>query len=159
MATSKPKMNGTASKQVRKTVRRTVRKQGSGAIVAMVIVFALALAAGVLVSRLLTKNDDFYLLTRKEQVLTAGTTYQMSELTAEYYAVSFGKDMSDRVAVTPSFEVAEDGSVTLAEGKYNITYTMPAFFGMTQIVRVAYITVVPAGDGTALTATGGASHG
>lgn len=159
MATSKTKQNGTASKQVRKKVGKTVKKQGSGAILAMVIVFALALAAGVFVSRLLTKNDDFYLLTRKEQVLTAGITYQMSELTSECYAVSFGKDVSDRVAVTPSFEVADDGSVTFAEGKYNITYTMPAFFGLAKIDRVAYITVVPEGDGTALTAAGGASHG
>ena len=141
-----------AKKTASKAVRKLQKKIGTVGMVLTILALVIGIAIGVVLAISKTGKDDFYLTGDKDIIIVAGETKSWSSLRGDFYAVHLGKNVKMKVMVNPSFEVGEDGNVTLEEGTYYISYTMPALFGTQEVVLYRTITVIPE-------LTGGDSNG
>jgi hypothetical protein len=145
-------------RQVKRTASKAKKKLGTGAFVLLAVTLVVSIALGAALAHYVTRGDTFRLHSTETILLEAGQSYSYSDLLTDYDAVSLGRDVSASVTVTPSFEVASDGTVTLDAGTYYITYTMPVFFDLKQVDRIATIRVQEAEDASAVQG-GGVNNG
>jgi len=130
---------------LRRTTRRTAKRIGAGGIALLILFLAVGAAAGFAVGFFLTRGDGITLADSATIYLTPGGTYRLSDLTTDARATFLGRDVSDRVTVTATMPLAEDGDTFVASpGEFSIVYRCDAFLlspdGVTRVVRV----VVPA---------------
>ncbi|MBQ4324882.1 MAG: hypothetical protein IJC29_03715 [Clostridia bacterium] len=142
-------MKNKTKQTARKAAKKIVRYLGRGGAILLVLALAVGLAAGAGVGYFLSRENTVELVDYAPLELTEGERYDYADLLFECKAVFLGKDVSDRVTVTPSFEVAEDGSVTLEAGTYYISYRLDVLFGLRQVEQFAAVTVLPAEGGNA----------
>lgn len=125
-----------ANQYVRKA-KKAVKKTHPATLLIALLCLILGLCGGGFAAYTLSKGDSFALKGEKNVTLTLGETYTEEGFTA----VSFGRDISDRVVV-------DDSAVDLtAPGEYYILYRVEDDFkyGGYQLVR--YVTVTEVENG------------
>ena len=133
----------TKNKIKRKTTKeiKSVSKRISlGGWIAIAITLGVAVVSGVLVGKLITKNDCFVLAGQKDYILEVGESGSTYTYTEEgFKVVSFGKDLSDRVTIKTNMTKNIDGSYTIdtsEEGDYYLIYEVDSLkYGKIKRVR------------------------
>lgn len=116
-----------------KTAEKAVKKSHPATLVLALLFLIAGAAAGIIVSRELTKNDKFELLGEKQLTLAIGESYEEPGVKI----ISFGKDISDKAVCGGDFESMGQ---TPAEGIYQIVYTVEDFrWGDYQLVRTVIV--------------------
>lgn len=133
-----------ASKPVsrtRKRVQKSVRRIPIGWKVAILLLFAVALAVGAASAYYLTLDDCFTLDSNASLCFQAGETVERAALRCRVTAVSLGRDISDTLTVATTLPDTGGDTLTLTEGVYYTTYTVTTPLGK-KIERIQTITVL-----------------
>ena len=147
MATKKGAVNSTA----KKTVKKATHALGPGGLAIIVVTLLLSLALGAGVAATLTRNDGFtHGRGADERTLTVGEVYSASDLVGDFTATHLGRDVTEKVQITPSFTWGEDGEISFEEEcVVYVVYTVPVLFGLSQVEYVVTYTVVIGEGGNA----------
>lgn len=140
MATISKKTKNKIRHQAKKEFKSTTKRISVGGMIAIALTLIVSVVAGVFVEKLITKNDCFVLSGEKEFILevgAAGSTYTYKE--EGFKAISFGKDLSDKVNVKTNMTKNDDGTYTIdtsQEGDYYLIYTIDSIkYGKIKRVR------------------------
>ena len=116
-----------------KAAEKAVKKSHPATLILALLFLIVGAAAGVILSRELTKNDCFVLLGDKQIELAVGESY----VEAGVSIISFGKDISDEAVRGGDFESMGEQP---EEGIYQIVYTVDDFrWGDYQLVRTVIV--------------------
>ena len=115
---------------VSKTAEQAVKRSHPAAVILAIVFLIVGIAAGVLVSRQITKNDKFILNGEKIVQMEVGGAFVDEGATV----ISFGRDISSDVQVSGD-ELNAD-----VEGVYQLVYTVDDLrWGDYQLVRVVVV--------------------
>ena len=115
---------------VSKAAEQAVKKSHPAAVILTIVFLIVGIAAGVLVSRQITKNDKFILNGEKTVQMEVGGAFVDEGATV----ISFGRDISSDVQVSGD-ELNAD-----VEGVYQLVYTVDDLrWGDYQLVRVVVV--------------------
>ena len=115
---------------VSKTAEQAVKRSHPAAVILTIVFLIVGIAAGVLVSRQITKNDKFILNGEKAVQMEVGGAFVDEGATV----ISFGRDISSDVQVSGD-ELNAD-----VEGVYQLVYTVDDLrWGDYQLVRVVVV--------------------
>ena len=115
---------------VSKTAEQAVKKSHPAAVILTIVFLIVGIAAGVLVSRQITKNDKFILNGEKIVQMEVGGAFVDEGATV----ISFGRDISSGV------QVGGDELNVQQEGIYQLIYTVDDIrWGEYQLVRVIIV--------------------
>ena len=119
---SKSGKKTTASSSVEKAATKAVRTFGTGFTVILVVILAVGVVLGALLSYIIMKDDEFILNGDKEVTLAVGDEYVEEGATIK----AFGKDYSGEVIVTVYDGVGNKLSSldTTVEGEYQLVYSV-----------------------------------
>ncbi len=129
------------SKSSKKTANKNLKKLGAGGIVAVVFMLIIGVVAGVFSLKYVTRNDCFDLIGMDELTLTLEENY----IDEGIHAISFGRDVSNKVYIETNLKVRENGEFYADEvGTYYIVYKVDDFKydSIFKIQRVRLITFV-----------------
>ena len=113
-----------------KAVEKAVKKTHKGTLLLALLFLIVGAAAGAAAAWFLTKNDCFTLNGEKQIELALGQTYEEQGAVA----VSFGKDISDKIAISG------DEVDTTADGVYRVVYTVDDVrWGEYRLVRTVVV--------------------
>ena len=92
--------------------------------IVLVIIWMVAVLLGKISFKYFTRNDCFELIGKDELTLTLGETY----IDESIHAVSFGRDVSDKVYIETNLQINQDGEYYADEiGTYYIVYKVKDF--------------------------------
>ena len=115
---------------VSKTAEQAVKKSHPATVILTIVFLIVGIAAGVLVSRQITKNDKFILNGEKTVQMEVGGAFVDEGATV----ISFGRDISSGVQVSGD-ELNAD-----VEGVYQLVYTVDDLrWGDYRLVRVVVV--------------------
>lgn len=115
---------------VSKTAEQSVKKSHPATVILTIVFLIVGIAAGVLVSRQITKNDKFILNGEKTVQMEVGGAFVDEGATV----ISFGRDISSDVQVSGD-ELNAD-----VEGVYQLVYTVDDLrWGDYRLVRVVVV--------------------
>ena len=115
---------------VSKTAEQAVKKSHPATVILTIVFLIVGIAAGVLVSRQITKNDKFILNGEKTVQMEVGGAFVDEGATV----ISFGRDISSDVQVSGD-ELNAD-----VEGVYQLVYTVDDLrWGDYRLVRVVVV--------------------
>ena len=115
----------------KKAAEKAVKKSHPATLILALLFLIVGAAAGVILSRELTKNDCFVLLGAKQIELAE------SYVEAGVSIISFGKDISDKAVRGGDFESMSEQP---EEGIYQIVYAVDDFrWGDYQLVRTVIV--------------------
>ena len=115
---------------VSKTAEQAVKRSHPATVILTIVFLIVGIAAGVLVSRQITKNDKFILNGEKIVQMEVGGAFADEGATV----ISFGRDISSDVQVSGD-ELNAD-----VEGVYQLVYTVDDLrWGDYQLVRVVVV--------------------
>ena len=121
---TKNKIKRMAKNELKSTTKRIT----IGGKVAIILTFLIAVAGGVCVEKIITKNDVFALNGNKEYAFEIGHNGGSYEYIDEgFKVVSFGRNIADKVSVDTNMTRGNDGQYiidTSLEGDYYIIYTV-----------------------------------
>ncbi len=107
------------SKRNNKTTKKNLKKLGTGGVVAVICMLIIGILAGIFGVKYLTKNDCFELIGKDELTLTLGERY----IDEGIHAISFGRDVSNKMYIETNLKVNDDGEYYADEiGTYYILY-------------------------------------
>lgn len=107
------------SKKTNKKINKTIKKASAGAIILAVVLLVVGAVGGYFGVKFLTRNDCFEIVGKDELTLTLGENYADQSVKA----ISFGKDVSEKVEIETNLKQNEDGSYYADEvGTYYIVY-------------------------------------
>lgn len=115
---------------VSKTAEQAVKRSHPATVILTIVFLIVGIAAGVLVSKQLTKNDEFILNGEKTVQMEVGGAFVDEGATV----ISFGRDISSGV------QVGGDELNVQQEGIYQLIYTVDDIrWGEYQLVRVIIV--------------------
>jgi len=111
--------------RTKKEIKKTAKKFSFGGILAIILCLTVGVVGGIFAEKFITKNDCFVLSGEKTYTIKLNEDFVYAE--AGYKCISFGKDVSDKVAIETNMTKNEDGTYlidTSEEGEYYIIYTI-----------------------------------
>ncbi len=134
-----------SSKSAKRSAKKNLKKIGTGGIIAVVCLLIIGVVGGIFSLKYFTRNDCFNLLGKDEITLMLGETYTDESV----YAVSFGRDVSDKVYIDTNLKTNERGEYYADEvGTYYIVYKVDdiKYDKLFTVQRIRLITFVEASE-------------
>lgn len=134
-----------SSKSTKRSAKKNIKKIGTSGIIAVVCLLLIGVVGGVFTLKYFTRNDCFNLLGKDEITLMIGETYVDDGI----YAVSFGRDVSDKAYIETNLQMNDQGEYYADEiGTYYIVYKVDdiKYDKLFTIQRIRLITFVEASE-------------
>lgn len=134
-----------SSKSTKRSAKKNIKKIGTSGIIAVVCLLLIGVVGGVFTLKYFTRNDCFNLLGKDEITLMIGETYVDDGI----YAVSFGRDVSDKAYIETNLQMNDQGEYYADEiGTYYIVYKVDDIKcdKLFTIQRIRLITFVEASE-------------
>lgn len=134
-----------SSKHTKRSAKKNIKKIGTSGIIAVVCLLLIGVVGGVFTLKYFTRNDCFNLLGKDEITLMIGETYVDDGI----YAVSFGRDVSDKAYIETNLQMNDQGEYYADEiGTYYIVYKVDdiKYDKLFTIQRIRLITFVEASE-------------
>lgn len=117
-------IDNNSSKSAKNSTKKNLKRIGTGGIIAVVVMLIIGVVGGIFSFKYFTRNDCFDLIGKDELTLTLGETY----IDESIHAVSFGRDVSDKVYIETNLQINQDGEYYADEiGTYYIVYKVKDF--------------------------------
>ena len=134
-----------SSKYTKRSAKKNIKKIGTSGIIAVVCLLLIGVVGGVFTLKYFTRNDCFNPLGKDEITLMIGETYVDDGI----YAVSFGRDVSDKAYIETNLQMNDQGEYYADEiGTYYIVYKVDdiKYDKLFTIQRIRLITFVEASE-------------
>ncbi len=134
-----------SSKSTKRSAKKNIKKIGTSGIIAVVCLLLIGVVGGIFTLKYFTRNDCFNLLGKDEITLMIGETYVDDGI----YAVSFGRDVSDKAYIETNLQMNDQGEYYADEiGTYYIVYKVDdiKYDKLFTIQRIRLITFVEASE-------------